>query len=131
MRGAVEQAAGQDVEILGAVDDARIVDLYRRCRALVFPGEEDFGIVPVEAMACGAPVVALGAGGALDTVVDGVTGVLYPPGPDAVDALAAALGSFDGSRYDAARIRQHAEAFAPDRFRAEVAAECRRLLADS
>lgn len=122
MREAVERTAGPGVELLGPVTDATLLDLYRRCRAFLMPGEEDFGITPVEAQACGAPVIALGAGGALDTVVDGVTGVLYPPGDDPVTALAARLRDFDASAYDAAAIRRHAEQFAPERFRREITA---------
>jgi glycosyltransferase involved in cell wall biosynthesis len=82
-RAAVEAAAGPRTEILGSVDDDTLRDLYRRCQALVFPGEEDFGIVPIEAQACGTPVIARRVGGVLDTIVDGRTGVLYPgDGPD-------------------------------------------------
>jgi glycosyltransferase involved in cell wall biosynthesis len=115
-RPAVEAAAGPHTQILGAVDDATLRDLYRRCRALVFPGEEDFGIVPVEAQACGTPVIALGVGGVLDTIVDGETGVLYDgAGPE---ALAAVMRDFGSDRFDPHRIRTHAEGFSPDRFRA-------------
>jgi glycosyltransferase involved in cell wall biosynthesis len=135
MRRAVEAAAGPGIEVLGAVDDATLVELYRRCRAFVVSGEEDFGIVTVEAQACGAPVVALRAAGALDTVADGVTGMLYDPGDDpisgAVDGLAGALRAFDADRYDPAQIRRHAERFGPDRFRRELAAECERMLGAS
>lgn len=125
MRATVESAAGPGVEVLGPVDDATLVDLYRRCRALVFPGEEDFGIVPVEAQACGAPVVARAVGGALDTVVDGVTGVLYPAGPtwpEQVDALARELARFDPDRFDPVAIRGHAEQFSAPAFDARVEA---------
>jgi glycosyltransferase involved in cell wall biosynthesis len=66
------------VEFVISPDDAALRELYRTARAVIFPPEEDFGIVPVEAQACGTPVVALGRGGTLDTVVDGVTGVLAP-----------------------------------------------------
>lgn len=122
-RAAVQAAAGPGVELRGRVSDDELRDLYRRCRALVMPGEEDFGIVPVEAQACGAPVVALGAGGALDSVRDAVTGVLYQPDTaDPVGALAAALRAFRPDRFDSAAIVRHARGFAPQRFRAEVAA---------
>jgi glycosyltransferase involved in cell wall biosynthesis len=115
-RSAVEAVAGPGIELLGEVDQATIRDLYRRCRALVFPAEEHFGIVPVEAQACGAPVIALRAGGVLESVIDGETGVLYTgegPGP-----LAEALRSFDPDAFDSDRIRAHAERFGPERFRA-------------
>lgn len=124
MRAAVEAAAGPGTEVLGYVDDDTLRDLYRRCLALVFPGEEDFGIVPVEAQACGAPVLALGVGGVLDSVVDGVTGALYHPRSpsEEVDALAAAMASFDADAFDPAVLRRHAESFSPEAFRARFTA---------
>jgi glycosyltransferase involved in cell wall biosynthesis len=70
------ECAGADVQLLGPLPDDGVRDLYRRAAAVLLPGEEDFGIVPVEAQACGTPVVALGRGGARETVVDGVTGIL-------------------------------------------------------
>ncbi|MEM9650866.1 MAG: glycosyltransferase [Actinomycetota bacterium] len=113
--------AGPTVEFVGAVDDAELRDLYRRCAALVFPGEEDFGIVPVEAQACGAPVIAAAVGGATETVVDGVTGSLLDlDGDDPVAALAGALRSFDPSNLDDTRIRANAERFSRERFRDEM-----------
>ena len=125
-RPAVEAAAGPGIEILGAVDDLTLRDLFRRCRALVFPGEEDFGIVPVEAQACGAPVIAWRGGGVLDSVVDGVTGLLYPdPGPE---GLRKALCAFDPEDYQSDTIRANAEAFAPARFRENVLAVVRARL---
>jgi glycosyltransferase involved in cell wall biosynthesis len=128
-RGAVEDAAGPGVTVLGRVGDDQLRDLYRRCRALVFPGEEDFGIVPVEAQACGAPVVARDVGGVLDSVVDGVTGTLYHVTAPAseVDDLATALRSFDGSAFDGAAIRAHAERFSPARFRDAMATVVERV----
>lgn len=117
-RRAVEDAAGPDTEILGTVDAAVLRDLYRRCAALVFPGEEDFGIVPVEAQACGTPVVALATGGVLDTVIDGTTGVLYrADGTAGAEALARVLRAFDGTAYDSTTIRANAQRFAPEVFR--------------
>jgi glycosyltransferase involved in cell wall biosynthesis len=128
-RALLESVAGPETEILGAVDDSELRDLYRRCRALVFPGEEDFGIVPLEAQACGAPVIAAAVGGAVETVIDGTTGVLYGSAPgQEVDALAVALASFDVSTYDAAQVRHNAERFSPERFRRDFAESVHRLL---
>lgn len=118
-RSAVEALSGKNVEVLGAVDDYTLRDLYRRCRGLVFPGEEDFGIVPVEAQACGAPVLARRVGGVLDSVVDGVTGTLYGVrhADDEVGALAAAMGSFEDHCFDPGIISTHAANFSNDAFR--------------
>ncbi len=76
---ALRARAGRNVEFVGRVSDDTLRDLYARCRAFVFPGEEDFGIAPLEANASGRPVIAYAGGGALDTVVDGETGVLFSP----------------------------------------------------
>jgi glycosyltransferase involved in cell wall biosynthesis len=123
-RRAVEAAAGPTVEILGRVDDEELRGLYRSCRALLFPGEEDFGITPVEAQACGAPVIARSVGGVLDTVVPGTTGVLYPATTDEdhVETLAGVLRDFADDGFDRSAIRANAEQFAPARFREGFAA---------
>jgi glycosyltransferase involved in cell wall biosynthesis len=123
MRAAVEAASGPGIELLGHVDDATLRDLYRSCRGLIFPGEEDFGIVPVEAQACGTPVLALGVGGVLDSVVEGVTGAFYRTDGrrDEVETLAAAMCRFDPDAFDPMVIRKHAEQFAPAVFRRRFA----------
>ena len=97
----------------------QLLDLYRRARALLMPGVEDFGIVPVEAMATGTPVIALGEGGALDTVIPGKSGVLVSPGDDAkvVSGLAVAMETFDPNAFDAKVIRAWAEGFSQKAFR--------------
>ena len=130
-RATVEQLAGPRTEFVGRVDDATLRDLYRRCRALLFPGEEDFGIIPVEAMACGAPVVAPAVGGVLDTVVPDVTGTLYLPDTDPVAALAATLEDFDERAFDRAALRSHAERFAPACFRAQFEQAVDEILRDA
>lgn len=107
--------AGPTIRFRGPVDRATLIGLFQRCHAYVVPGEEDFGIAPVEAMAAGKPVIAFRAGGALDTVVDGVTGVFFDR-PDA-DALAAAIVEVDGRTFDPAAIRAHAERFDVTVFR--------------
>jgi glycosyltransferase involved in cell wall biosynthesis len=118
-RRAVEAAGGPAVEMLGRVTDSELRDLFRRCRALVMPGVEDFGIITVEAQACGAPVIAAGAGGSTDTVLSGRTGTLYPyaPGPGAAGTLAAELARFDAGDYDSAVITAHAAQFSQPNFR--------------
>lgn len=102
-------AAGAPVEFFGHQTDDQIRDLYRGAAAIVLPGEEDFGIVPVEAQACGRPVIALARGGALETVRDGVTGVLVAQ-PTA-EAFADAFTSLPGRWFNADVIRRHAEGF--------------------
>jgi glycosyltransferase involved in cell wall biosynthesis len=121
----LQSRASSSVTFLGALDDKALRDQYRGARAVILPGVEDFGIVPVEAMACGRPVVALDAGGAAETVVPGVTGLLVRDA-DAID-FADALDRAGRTRFDAAAIRRHAETFTTDRFEAGF----RRIVADT
>src|SRR5262245_32224968 len=110
----LEAAAGPTVSFVGKLERAELVDLFRRCHAYLLPGVEDFGIAPVEAMAAGKPVVAFRDGGALDTVVDGVTGVFFDE--QTVDATAAAIERLDALSLDPAALRAHAETFSRDVF---------------
>jgi glycosyltransferase involved in cell wall biosynthesis len=112
-RDELERRAGAHVEFVGRATDEQIRDEYRQAAALLLPGEEDFGIVPVEAQACGRPVVALGRGGALETVVDGETGVLVPEAT--VEAFAAGLERAARLSFDPATIRSHALRFSRER----------------
>jgi len=123
--------AGSNIEFKGRVSDDELRSLYRRCAALIMPGEEDFGIIPVEAQACGAPVIALGAGGALDSVLPGVTGEHVPPTApqNQVAGFAAAMESFRSQDYDPQAIRAHAETFAPESFRSRLNAVANEAMA--
>ncbi len=113
-------ARGTATTFDGAVDDAARNAIVGDARAALLPGEEDFGLVPLEAAAAGRPTIAYAAGGALETIVPDVTGAFFGE-PDA-RALAAALRAFDPSRYDPARLRAHAETFRPERFVARLRA---------
>lgn len=108
-RASLEHLAGPTVRFWGRLPDADVKEHLRRCKAFIFPGEEDFGLTPLEAMASGRPVVAFAGGGALETVVDGVTGAFFRE-PTA-ESLAAALRTFDAAHYDPAALRRHAEGF--------------------
>jgi glycosyltransferase involved in cell wall biosynthesis len=108
------QSSTARVEFLGSRTNDEIRDLYRSAAAVLMPGEEDFGMVPVEAQACGRPVVAFARGGALETVVDGVTGVLVHDA--SVSAFADALGAAAAHTWDAATLRAHALRFAKQPF---------------
>lgn len=105
----LQAMAGPTVEFLGYVPDDELPGLMARCKAFLFPGLEDFGITPVQAQAAGRPVIAYGGGGALDTVIPGVTGEHFHE--MTVDSLAAVMGSFDSTRYDPVVLRQHAAKF--------------------
>jgi len=108
------------IQVLGRISDAEMEDLFTRARGLLFPGVEDFGIVPVEAQAAGLPVIAFGEGGVCDSVLDGVTGVLYDD-PSAA-GLAAGIERFEGLALDERALRTHAATFGPDRFAADMGA---------
>ncbi len=116
-RARLEALAGRDVRFLGWATNDDIRHLYRSAIAAILPGEEDFGIVPLEAQACGRPVVALGVGGARETVIDGETGVLVGPGQE---ALAEGLRRAAATPWDSVRIRAHAERFSRERFVREM-----------
>jgi glycosyltransferase involved in cell wall biosynthesis len=113
-RANLERYAGDGVELVGWRKDEDVRALYQSCVAAVLPGEEDFGIVPVEAQACGRPVVALGRGGALDTVIDGETGVLVSD--TTVESLREGMTRAAATPWDSDRIRRHAEQFSRRRF---------------
>lgn len=110
----LRSAAGTNIEFLGRRTDAELLDLYRDCRMLVFPGEEDFGIVPLEAQACGRPVVAYAKGGALETVKEGVSGVFFKEQTE--DCLLDAVAECAGMKWDARAISAGAQQFGVENF---------------
>jgi glycosyltransferase involved in cell wall biosynthesis len=110
--------AGPTTHFFGRVADAVVREEFARCRALIFTGEEDFGLTPLEAQASGRPVIAFQRGGALETVKDGLTGVFF--GEQTVDALASTLTSFDPASLDPALIRAHALQFDKPAFKQKL-----------
>ncbi len=119
-RATLERTADGNTRFLGRRSDEELHQLYCRASAVILPGEEDFGIVPLEAQACGCPVVALGRGGALETVVPGQTGILVDD--MSADAFASAIAEAVAHKYDSVAIRQHALQFGRDRFGDEIEA---------
>jgi glycosyltransferase involved in cell wall biosynthesis len=118
--------AGSNVEFMGWQSDDAVLQLYRDCRMLVFPGEEDFGIVPLEAQACGRPVVAYGCGGALETIKDGVSGVFFEI--QTTDSLIDGIQRCAAQEWDPLAIRQHAEGFGIANFISGMATSMQRCL---
>jgi len=130
LRRSLEQRADKNIEFLGWLDDAKIAQLYASCQALIFPGEEDFGIVPLEAQASGRPVIALKRGGLLETVIgleespseENPTGIFF--GEQNVASLCAAVRLYERNRhrFKPTLIRARAERFSRERFKQEIAA---------
>jgi len=115
---AARAAAGPGAEFLGYLPDADVDELLSGARALLFPGEEDFGIVPVEAQAAGVPVIAYQAGGVRDTVIENETGVFHAE--QTVTSVASAILQAESMRFDEHRLRGNARRFGRARFRAEM-----------
>ena len=132
LRKSLERAAGQNIEFLGWVDDNSLAELYGSCQALIFPGEEDFGIVPLEAQASGRPIIGYGKGGLLETVIaldacagvstwqSGPTGILFPE--QTTEGLVAAVELFERATdaFDPAKIKRHAAGFSRERFTGQI-----------
>lgn len=108
----------QNIEFLGRVDDETMAGLYRKCQAFINPQEEDFGITVVEAMASGRPVIAFRKGGAMETVIEGETGIFFDK-QDA-ESLSKTILNFDSAKFNPQKIRAHAEKFGVERFKREV-----------
>src|SRR4051812_19437704 len=114
----LKKMAGPTIRFLGRLSDEEVLYYYAHCRALLFPGEEDFGITPLEAQASGRPVIAYGAGGALASVIAGVTGVFFKE--QTVESLASVLEAFDEHKFDPQTMRNHALEFDMPRFHRRI-----------
>jgi glycosyltransferase involved in cell wall biosynthesis len=108
----LKRMAGRNIQFAGWVCDHQLRNYYQNCRALIFPGEEDFGIVPVEAMACGKPVIAFGRGGVLESVIDGVTGVFFKSQTES--SLVEAIQRSQTLPFDPEQIRETTRRFHPE-----------------
>ena len=128
-RDALARMAGPSVSFAGRLDAPQLAGHMRQCRALLFPGEEDFGLVPVEAMAAGRPVIAYGRGGALESVEHGRTGLLFPD--QSVDSLCRAMEHFEAGRqaWDPAALTRSARRFSAAVFRQQFTSFLDRCLA--
>lgn len=124
----LKKMAGPEVEILGGVPDDQVVKLFQNCSALIMTQEEDFGITSLEAQACGKPVIAYGAGGALETVIAGRTGEFFTS-QDA-GALAKVLKKFNPKKYTSEDCRANAERFSKERFQKELLQVISRIVED-
>jgi glycosyltransferase involved in cell wall biosynthesis len=117
-RKQLEKNASSNIQFLGRLEDDKVLKYMQGARAFLFPGEEDFGITPIEAQACGVPVIAYGKGGALETVEEGKTGLFF--WEQTASSLTEAVRAFDGMSFDKAYIAAHAEKFSEERFRREL-----------
>lgn len=122
----LRRLGADNIEFLGWRSDEEILSLYRNCRNLLFPGEEDYGIVPLEAMACGKPVIAFNRGGATETVADGISGTFF--NEQTADALIDAVERANKIKWDRTAIRMQAEKFGPEQFLNGMAESIRRCL---
>lgn len=114
----LQKISGPTIEFLGYQNDENVVKLMQNCRAFIFPGEEDFGIAPLEAQACGKPVIAYRAGGAVETVVEGKTGVFF--NEQTVDALIETINKFENVVFDGIECRKNAEKYSNDLFKKKI-----------
>ena len=124
----IRSIAGPTVSVLGAQPFDVLKQHYQRCRALIFPGEEDFGMVPVEAMASGRPVVAYGKGGAVETVVQGVSGIFFAE--QSVEAISSAVKTLAQTEIDPPKIAKLAERFGREPFFQQMRAHIDSLIAE-
>jgi glycosyltransferase involved in cell wall biosynthesis len=126
-RAALERrAGGSRTEFLGSLSDVDLCGIMGRARAVILAGEEDYGLVPLEANASGRPAIAYGRGGALETIVPGETGAYFAE--QRPESLAEVIARFDAGAYDPLALRAHAERFSPQNFKESFAAIVRRVV---
>ena len=117
----------EDIKFTGRISDSEVKAYLQKCRALIFCAEEDFGIIPVEAQACGRPIIAFGKGGALETVVNEKTGVFFEE--QSVGSLVKAIEKFEKldkeNTFNPKKIREHAEKFSAENFRKNLSEQIR------
>jgi len=128
-RGPLERLAAPNIRFTGRLSDAAVLQLYAECRGVILAGEEDFGLVPLEANASGRPIVAYRGGGALETVVEGKTGVFFHP--QTPEALAAAVRRCAAGTWSKAELRRHAEGFGEGVFRSRILTEVDRVMSQT
>ena len=114
----LKKRANWNIEFLGDIDDEKLREYYQNCQALIFPQEEDFGIVALEAMACGRPVIAYRGGGALESIKEGETGLFFDE--QKVGSLMVAVKKFNPDNFDSRKIHAHAEKFDKNIFREKI-----------
>lgn len=110
----LKSLAKGNIEFLGRVDDQKLKELYRTCKALIFPQLEDFGITPVECMASGRPVIAFGQGGARDTIQEGVSGMFFDQ--QTPESLSKSLEKFESMSWNSTAIQEHSQKFSEQAF---------------
>ncbi len=114
----IKSFASDNIEFLGFASNEVLLEKMQKAKAFVFAAEEDFGIVPVEAQACGTPVICLGKGGTKETVINGETGVHFKE--QNVDELLKAIEKFEALSFDPEKVRNHALQFSKERFEKEI-----------
>ncbi len=114
----LKEISGPTIEFVNRVDDQELINYFMKAKAFIFPAYEDFGIVPIEAMACGKPVIAYHKGGSLDYVIDGVTGVFFSE--QSPQSVTDAIIKFENTMFNPFKIRQHALKFSVERFQKEI-----------
>jgi glycosyltransferase involved in cell wall biosynthesis len=128
-RRVLEKMAQSNIQFKGHLSDQEVNRYFEGCRAFIFPGEEDFGITPLEANACGKPVIAYASGGALDSIRDGLNGLFFHA--QTVPALKEAVRSSGEMDWDPKAIRAHAEGFSPKVFQQKIAQFVRQVVIDA